>query len=318
MADGTGRLRVVVVAPGLPADAGFLELLAEEVDLHLFYGTWPTGTAPPPGAVATELQGKFFPPLVESRRNHLKFVYPGLLHALDEVDPHVVHVLSEPWALFCAQAARWKRKNPGSVLIGHGCDTIWHHGARSEQLIRRLLIRFTLGAMDAYAGENSDATTLATRHGLRSGSPTPRVHTNPRSTRTWHTPAVERRVSARSRLGLSGDTVAVGLVGRLVPEKGVHVFTEAAELLTARGMDATFFIAGQGRLAEDLRQRHGRPVRFLGKLDYPGGMLDLMHGLDVLACPSLATPSWEDQAPRVVIEAAMAGCAVIGLRPGYS
>jgi glycosyltransferase involved in cell wall biosynthesis len=110
--------------------------------------------------------------------------------------------------------------------------------------------------------------------------------------------------------------VAVALLGRLVPEKGVREYLDAADALTRRGFAGQFFVAGAGPLADEVRRRASGHIRALEVLSHPHGVAELMRALDVIACPSLSTPTWEDQGPRIVVEAMMTGCVPVATPTG--
>ena len=59
-------------------------------------------------------------------------------------------MISEPWVCCPVQAARWVRANRSAKLVLHGCDTVWHHGALTKQLARRVLLWYILPAVDAW------------------------------------------------------------------------------------------------------------------------------------------------------------------------
>ncbi|UWF77898.1 glycosyltransferase [Microbacterium neungamense] len=98
-------------------------------------------------------------------------------------------------------------------------------------------------------------------------------------------------------------TITVGLLGRLVPEKGVHMLLDALardERLHAR-------IAGAGPLAETLQtdaaaRAVADRVSFLGAIP-PDEVAEFYRGIDVLAVPSIPTARWTEQFGRVAVEA---------------
>src|SRR5579872_278373 len=105
----------------------------------------------------------------------------------------------------------------------------------------------------------------------------------------------------------------IGVVGRLVPEKGIDVLLEAAALLTNRFENLRVSIVGDGPERLRLERQAGRlgldrTVCFLGtRLDVPR----LMPRFEVLAVPSRS-----EGAPRVVLEAMAAGVPVVASAAG--
>lgn len=101
----------------------------------------------------------------------------------------------------------------------------------------------------------------------------------------------------------------VGYVGRFEPHKGVLDLLAAAE----RAQDLTVEFVGAGSLGPQLRQRAdtlGHRVRVLGPMDQRA-LPDFYRSIDVLAVPSVDTPSWREQFGRVVIEAMACGTPVV-------
>lgn len=125
-------------------------------------------------------------------------------------------------------------------------------------------------------------------------------------------PATAAPLPAPGRAG-RGPAAVVGMVGRLVPEKGVDVFLRAASLVTSAVPAARFVVVGDGPLRSALEERAaslglGAVVTFTGfRADAPV----LMAGLDVLVVPSRS-----DGSPLVVCEAMAAGIPVVASRVG--
>jgi len=311
------RLHVVFLSGGIPADARHLETAGRSVDLTIYRSTWlPRGASSLSARVPEGVSVREFLPVIRSNRGQLAFVYRGLRRALDADRPDVVHVLSEPWGLLSVQAAAWIRANPAARLVLHGCDTKWHHGSFAEQWVRRWLLRRTLPSTHAWVAESGKAVALAARNGLPEDSMRARIHTNPRDGELFRPATSAERARARAALVVDSDSVAVGLLGRLVPEKGVRLFLDAAESLLRDGFPGQFFVAGDGPLRNEVRRRASSRLVLLGTLPHPGGVLQLFQALDVLVCPSLTTPSWEDQGPRSLLEAMMCGCIPVGTSTG--
>jgi glycogen synthase len=121
---------------------------------------------------------------------------------------------------------------------------------------------------------------------------------------------LERRPSA---------SPSIGFVGRVAPEKGVEVLIEAlARLEREHGIAATAEIAGSGDsgLVRGLRGLAAAlgiadRVHWRGRLEVEG-LKEMLSGLHVLVVPS----TWEEPAPLVIIEGALAGVPLIASRVG--
>jgi glycosyltransferase involved in cell wall biosynthesis/GT2 family glycosyltransferase len=110
--------------------------------------------------------------------------------------------------------------------------------------------------------------------------------------------------------------VTVGLVGRLVREKGVEVLLDAVALQS--GLRAR--IAGSGPLGATLAGSAAQRgisdrVEFVGSLA-PDEVPAFYRSLDVLAVPSLPTPRWTEQFGRVAVEAMASGVPVVSSDAG--
>ncbi|GAA4374121.1 glycosyltransferase [Agromyces bauzanensis] len=113
-----------------------------------------------------------------------------------------------------------------------------------------------------------------------------------------------------------GDEITVGFLGRLVPEKGVLVLLDAI----ARDPRLRLRIAGSGPLAPELGVRAAAAgiadrVEVVGPID-PDVVVDFYRTLDVLAVPSMPTPSWTEQFGRVAVEAMACGVPVVSSDAG--
>jgi glycosyltransferase involved in cell wall biosynthesis len=117
----------------------------------------------------------------------------------------------------------------------------------------------------------------------------------------------------RAALGVRPQSLVVGTVARLVPDKGMDCFLEmAARILTVRN-DVQFFIVGDGPIRGALQQRAcelgiAPHIVFLGHRD---DVRDLMEAMDVFVLPT------KREGFGVVFAEAMAmGKATVGSRIG--
>jgi glycosyltransferase involved in cell wall biosynthesis len=120
-------------------------------------------------------------------------------------------------------------------------------------------------------------------------------------------------VATLDELGLRDGRYFV-VVGRLVPEKGVHVAIDAAlDLLRVGDVDADLAIVGAARRpgseTEQALRRQAAPagerIRFLGIQDPAVVTLLYDHTCGLLA------PSFQEGQPLVVAEAMAAGCCIV-------
>jgi glycosyltransferase involved in cell wall biosynthesis len=65
----------------------------------------------------------------------------------------------------------------------------------------------------------------------------------------------QRREAARKVLGLNSSALAIGMVARLAPQKGVGAFVQAAAKVLQKCPDAIFMVVGGGPLESEVRAR---------------------------------------------------------------
>jgi len=111
-------------------------------------------------------------------------------------------------------------------------------------------------------------------------------------------------------------TITVGFLGRLVPEKGLTVLLEAV----AQDPRHHLRIGGSGPLRAQLEASVATAglsnrAEFLGPVD-PDDVVSFYGALDVLAVPSLPTPTWTEQFGRVAVEAMACGVPVVSSDAG--
>lgn len=309
---GGQRLRVAWLSGPVPLERGHLQLLSEQVDLMLVASEGPGRGVTSPvveGVPVADVRA------LGARDTHIRWIYPALGRRLSAFRPDVVHVVVEPWGLLAVQAALWVRRHPQSRLVLHGCDRIWWHGGRLEQVAKRVLARVTLRVTSGFAAETSAVAPLARSAGLSVSAPTAQIHTQPRDPRQFRPPTADERAAARSELGLPADGHGLAFVGRMVPEKGPLVLLEAwRRLVPEVRQDAWLAIAGSGPL-DDLVAHVAEGyegVHVLGAVPFPAGVLALSRAAEIAVVPSYTVPDWDDQSPRAVIEGLLSGAVVVG------
>lgn len=123
----------------------------------------------------------------------------------------------------------------------------------------------------------------------------------------------ERRARVRAALGVPGDSVLIGIIGRMVHEKGYGEFIDAAMQVAATRPDAWFIAIGD-RLPSDhagiIDEQVERACKVLGKRLILTGMRadvpDLLAAMDVFTLPS-----YREGMPRTIIEAMMSALPVV-------
>jgi glycosyltransferase involved in cell wall biosynthesis/ribosomal protein S18 acetylase RimI-like enzyme len=119
----------------------------------------------------------------------------------------------------------------------------------------------------------------------------------------------DRVARLRSELGISGDALVVGTVGRLVAEKGVRDFAEAARRVRRRVPRAVFVAVGApdhgkaGSISDEEVERLRPDVVFTGWRD---DVRDLLAAMDVFVLAS-----WREGLPVSALHAAAMGLPLV-------
>ncbi len=121
------------------------------------------------------------------------------------------------------------------------------------------------------------------------------------------------RMAGRAALGVEGDAVVVGTVGRLDPVKDQIGLLDAYAQIRESGLRHLLVLVGDGPCRPDLEARAARPdlrgrVRILGER---GDVPRLLAGFDVFALPSIA-----EGISNTVLEAMASGLPLVATRTG--
>ena len=173
----------------------------------------------------------------------------------------------------------------------------------------RWLESWSLRAAAGISVCNAAAGQIASRKGLRGQAMVIPLGTDLEHFRPDDEP---RTVTAR---GWDGP-IRVGYAGRLEPHKGIGVLVDAV----AADERLSLFMAGGGSSEAALRTRItaaelGGRIHLLGAVrqaDLP----TFYRGVDIIAVPSLTTPSWVEQFGRVAVEAMACGTPVVASDSG--
>lgn len=119
----------------------------------------------------------------------------------------------------------------------------------------------------------------------------------------------DRLTALRKELGLPRDGLVVGMIGRLVREKGYGEFFHSARAIRGRRPDVSFLAIGPydpdkgDAISEPERDEASADVVFTG---FRRDVRDLLALMDVFVLPS-----WREGMPRSAIEAAAMGRAMV-------
>lgn len=119
------------------------------------------------------------------------------------------------------------------------------------------------------------------------------------------------RIMVRNGLGISGDTMLIGMIACFKPQKAPLDFIRMAYLVCQRFPETHFMIAGDGELRKEIEE----VINVLGLQDnilllgWRRDIPELIRAMDIMVLTSL----WEGL-PKVVIEAQLMGVPVIATR----
>lgn len=180
---------------------------------------------------------------------------------LEAFGPTLVHIATPDVGGY--RALRWAKGNGVPVVASyhtHFSSYLKYYGVSALEGLLWEYARWFYGQCEhVYVPSRSMAAVLRSHEisdGLRlweRGVDTDRFHPRHRDP-AW-----------RRKLGVRGDDVLVTFVGRLVWEKGLHVFADVAEGLRAQGLPARTLIVGDGPARADLEARLPQTI-FTGHL----------------------------------------------------
>jgi glycosyltransferase involved in cell wall biosynthesis len=235
--------------------------------------------------------------------------YPRLGTIIRELQPDVIHLWEEPWAIVSAQAAIIRnRYTPHAALLLETDQNILRKLPPPFQQLRKWLLRETdllIGrcdeALDVSRACGYDGPTAIVEYGID---------------RTNFT--AEGKPQARKDFGVDDNTFTLGYVGRLVPYKGLDDVIDA--MVRCRNRRIVLHVLGEGPDKERFVAR----FKGLGLTDQvkmfdaipPKEVARFMKSLDALVLMSRTTRTWKEQFGRVIMEAHACGVPVIGSDSG--
>lgn len=120
----------------------------------------------------------------------------------------------------------------------------------------------------------------------------------------------------RRKLGIEGNELVIGYVGRLLEMKGPSTLLEAFAMLD----DGKLLLVGSGEYKEELISLASR-LGISEKMILPGAVSakevpEYINCMDILVLPSITTPGWVEFFGRVLAEAMLCEVPVIGSSSG--
>lgn len=234
--------------------------------------------------------------------------FVSLVRKLRNIAPSVF-VGSTPKASFLGIVAAWVARVPARVY--------WVWGLRLEterglfrlllSLVERIVVAFATHVRTVSPSLERELNRVVPKALLKQG-PFKVSHANGVDLKRFRPANRSARMIARQRLGFPEDSLVVGFIGRLTPDKGVEVLIEAVELACRTVPNLVCAVAGELDEAKPLSKLHQEllskpPWISLGYLQQPD---EFYHAIDLLCTPSL-----REGLPTVNLEAAACGVPVI-------
>lgn len=231
------------------------------------------------------------------RPTEVRWSGKALQRLFAECRPDVVQVEAEPWTPLAASTVRSAHRLKIPVVLLTRQSVPRALGFRERLRQRRVLRR-----VDTVIAANGIAARLIARH-----HPTLRV--------TVVSPLAVAAPTTAARE--PGPALAIGFLGRLVPERGLDLLFRACVPLPGRW---TVTVIGTGPSQEELEalaERLGIAARvtWLGAL-HRQAIDEIWPTLDCVALPSRSTEHWVEAFGRAAVEAMAHGLPVVATSSG--
>jgi glycosyltransferase involved in cell wall biosynthesis len=239
---------------------------------------------------------------------HDLLALPELRRQFRRLRPDIVHTHNPKPGLYGRLAAKAARV-PVIVNTVHGL-----YAVPEDRLARRVVVygleRVAAACSDAELLQNVEDVDTLRRLGvparkltvLGNGVDLARFHPH-------HHPAAVSH--ARTVLGLRADAMVIGMVGRLVWEKGLRELFEAARRMATTDPNVTFVVVGplDDSKGDTLNEQDVAAAAALGNVVFAGHRDDveaLYPGFDLYVLPS-----YREGFPRSAMEAAACGLPIV-------
>jgi glycosyltransferase involved in cell wall biosynthesis len=267
------------------------------------------------------------PRFIKGMRREINFkddrhAYRQIVNIIREFKPDIVHTHAAK-AGTLGRLAAWREKVPVVVHTFHG--HVFH--SYFSPLKTRLFIgieRFLSGITDAVVTLSEEQKNDLVN--IYKVTPESKTHIIPLGFKLqrFTENKFEKRKTFRTKFGLDESTIAVGIIGRLVPVKNHRMFLEAWKIFTERtDVKVHAFLVGDGEERQTLesvcskldipyntpnQQKEGATLTFTSWIEEVD---TVMAGLDIVALTSL-----NEGTPVSLIEAQAAGIPVVSTRVG--
>ncbi len=226
---------------------------------------------------------------------------------LNKLDPDVIYVHNEPYALStlqCVLANQMTLRRPIGFYSAQNIAKRYPIGFRhAEQFVYRhcqyaMPITPDVGGVLRSKGYSGSTQTISV------GFDGDAYRCEPRAAR-------------QRQLDRAGQPLSVGYIGRFVEEKGLSTLFDAVALMQN---SAKLRMIGGGPMESALREK-AKILGIEGRIEWAGfstqdQMPRIYQALDLLVLPSETRTNWKEQFGRVLVEAMASGTPVVGSNSG--
>jgi glycosyltransferase involved in cell wall biosynthesis len=248
-------------------------------------------------------------------RSHMTYFHNPVRIAalLREFEPDLIHIEEEPQAVITLETLALRDKYaPQARVTLFTWDNLIRRRRFPLGAVKNRLRNYSLRRVAGVICGNRRSAELLRAEGKFAGpiEVIPQYGLDP----VEHQPGIEAEM--RTALGLQ-ESIVVGYVGRLVPEKGLRILIEALDDLNSESWK--LLLVGDGSLEEEIRQTcipkfQGR-ILLLPPVPYEQ-VPRLLRCMDVFVLPSYSTPWWMEQFGLGLAQAMMVGLAPVGSSSG--
>lgn len=248
-------------------------------------------------------------PVVKSGNIPLHFYKSFLTGLLKDLDPDFIYVNHDPYA---ASTIQVYIANALSIRKPIGFFS-WQNINKKYPFPFSLLERWVFGKSHCAFPGSVGASKV-----LRDKGFTAKLEVLPGSVDAsiYHPDPESKQL--RNQLDVSPETILLGYLGRLVPEKGLATLLESLALI--KDLDWRFAVVGAGAYQSTL-EKMAQKLAILDRVSFLGYIPHVeapkyLSVFDALVIPSETQPNWKEQFGRVIIEAMACGTPVIGSDSG--
>ncbi len=233
--------------------------------------------------------------------------YSGMMRAFRHSQPDLIQLLEEPWSLTTLQTLIMSSIfAPQAKLLFYTWENIyrpWQYPSRISRLyalIDKAMHSCSSGAVCATEGARKVLLQKGYQH--------------PTTVIPYGIPQFFLQDHSNTKRKADGFTI--GYIGRLLEMKGVDLLIQAIKDLP----DYRLHLIGSGE-DENRFKLLARKLDVYKRIEWSSSIPEeqipaALKQLDVLVLPSRATPGWQEQLGRVLIEAMAMGVPVIGANTG--